>query len=63
MDEAIIYEKGAVRMTARQLSMLWLETCDKCGVADIIDIQQPDNFTDEISYSVYASVPTKAEGI
>ena len=53
MDERCIQEKGLIRVSSRQLSMLWLETSDCCGVADIIDIKQPDNFTDELSWSVF----------
>ena len=53
MDERIIHENGVIRVSARQLSMLWLETTDRCSVVDIIDIVQPENFIDELEYSVF----------
>lgn len=53
MENGIIYEKGVVRMTARQLSTLWLEVSDRCGVDDIIDIRQPDTFTEQADLSIY----------
>lgn len=44
--------EGVIRVSVRQLSMLCLETSDACGVGDIIDILQPESFTDELEYFV-----------
>lgn len=54
MDGNIIHEKGVVRMTARQLSNLWLDVTDRCGAMDLIDVHQPDSFTEDVGFSVYA---------
>lgn len=54
MDGNIIHENGVVRMTARQLSNLWMEVTDHCGAMDQIDIRQPDSFTEDVTFSVYA---------
>ena len=54
-DEEVIHETGVVRLSCRQLSMLWLELTDTCAVDALIDIQQPDNFTDEVSWSIFRS--------
>ena len=54
MDERVIFEKGVVRMTLRQLCDLWMEAEETCsGATDLIDINQPDNFTGEVSFSIF----------
>ena len=54
MDERVIHETGVVRMTLRQLCNLWMDAEEKCsGATDLIDINQPDDFTGAVSFSIF----------
>ena len=53
MDDEIIYERGVVRLTVRQLCNLWLDMDDRRPM-DIIDIQQPDGFTQDVEWALYS---------
>ena len=54
MDERVIFEKGVIRMTYRQLSGLLLDADDRCRWPTTLpDIHQPEDFTEPISFSVF----------
>ena len=56
MDERVIHENGVVRMTMRQLTNLWMDASEKCGAGDLIDITQPESFTEPVSFSIFDRV-------
>ena len=51
--EEIIYEKGVLRLSARQLRVLCRELAGRCGADDVIDVQRPENFTAAPAWSLY----------
>lgn len=53
MDEEIIYERGVIRMTERQLFELLLSVQDGAMPSDIIDIRQPDSFSEEVDWDIW----------
>lgn len=55
MDDFVIFENGVIRLTVRQLTDLWLDVTDRCDCSYLIDVKQPDSFTDILDWSVFSN--------